>query len=187
MRSRVWLAAYVAFVLAVSFVHEPAILAAALALALGAAGRRAPDVARRALGAVALFAGVVIVAHAALVLQRGGDPWPWALRTFLRASSMTAAGLTLVRRVDVLSLAALHPLLRTVLAVALAQIATVRRVVRDARLALRSRSPRRPGLRLLTRHGGATAGALLRRTARETTVVTEAMTSRGAFLDADRS
>lgn len=186
MSPRLWLVLYAALVLTASFVQAPAVLAAILAVGLAAAGRAAPRILRRAALAVLLFSGAVTIAHVWLTLAAGGDPWPWTLRTNLRALALTSASLTLVHRVPPARLAALHDGLRPVVMIALAQIAAVRRLVRDARLALRSRSPRRPGPALLVRHGGATGGALLRKAARDLTLVTRALDSRGAFLDADR-
>lgn len=186
MSPRGWLVLYAAFVLAVSFLHRPDGLALALALGVAAAGRAGPSILRRAALAVLLFGGVVSAAHVWLSLAAGGDPWPWVLRTNLRALALTTASLALVRRVPPSRLAALHDGLRPVVMIALAQISAVRKLVRDARLALSSRSFRRPGPALLVRHGGATGGALLRKAARDLTLTTQALDSRGAFLDADR-
>ncbi|HRX50104.1 MAG TPA: hypothetical protein P5571_01885 [Candidatus Krumholzibacteria bacterium] len=185
MSARLWLTAYAGVVLAASFLHRAELLAALLATVLLAAGRRAPKVLKRAALATLLFTGVVVLLHVTLELQRGGDPWSWALRTLLRVLTMTSATMALTLRVDLIRLLAHRPVLGPVLLIAMAQIGAVRRLVRDTRRALLSRSPTAPGPRTYVRHGGATGGALVRRAAREMTVVTRAMTSRGAFLDAD--
>lgn len=185
MRTGLWLGGYAALVLAASFLHGPGQLALLLAAALAGGGRDTPRLLLRALLATALFSGVVIAAHVVVELGRGGDPGPWALRTALRVLTLTTATLIVVKRVDPVRLLSRRPVLGTVLLIALAQIGAVRRLVRDTRLALLSRSPTRPGARTWIRHGGATGGALVRRAGREMTVVTRAMTSRGAFLDAD--
>lgn len=185
MRTGFWLFGYAALVLAASFLHRPGQLALLLATVLAAGGRDAPRLLLRAALAAALFSGVVIAAHAILELGRGGEPGPWALRTALRVLTLTTATLIVVERVDPVRLLSRRPALGPVLLITLAQIGAVRRLVRDTRLALLSRSPTRPGAHTWVRHGGATGGALVRRAGREMTVVTRAMTSRGAFLDAD--
>jgi len=185
VRARLLLSLYAAFVLAVCLVHDPRVLATALVLVLVAAGRDAGRILRRALLAVAVFTGVVAAAWVLTSLWRGDDPWPWALRTLLRVLALTVATLLLGRRIRVLDLAAGSGTLKTVLVLVLAQTATLRRTPADARLALASRSLVRPGPRLLLRHAGASGAALLRRSRHDLTRTTEAMASRGYFLDAD--
>jgi cobalt/nickel transport system permease protein len=184
-RTRLILAAYAAGVLLVSLLHDPRLLAVALAAVLLLAGRDAGRILRRAAVAVAIFTGVVVGAYVATGLWRGDDPWPWALRTILRVLTLTSATLLLGRRVAPLDLAAGSPTLQTVLVLVLAQMATLRRTLRDARLALWSRSLDRPRPRVLLRHAGACGGSLLRKARHDLTRTTDAMASRGYFLDAD--
>ncbi len=179
------LALYGAFVLLVSLLHDPRLLAVALLVVLLVAGRDAGWVLRRAALAVAVFTGVVAGAWVLTSLWRGDDPWPWALRTVLRVLALTSATLLLGRRVRLLDLAAGSRALQTVLVLVLAQMTTLRRTLRDARLALQSRSLVRPGPRVLLRHAGASGGSLLRKARHDLTRTTEAMASRGYFLDAD--
>jgi hypothetical protein len=185
MKPRAALALYAAFVLTASLVHDPRWLALALGLTLAAAGREAPVILRRAALAVLLFTGVVSAAWVIVSYGRGDDPWPWVIRTTLRVLAITSATFLLGRRVPVLSLAGDSRTLQTVLVLVLAQVSTLRRTVRDARLALRSRSLDRLGPRLLVRHAGATGGSLLRKAQHDLTLTTQAMASRGYFLDAD--
>jgi cobalt/nickel transport system permease protein len=185
MRSRLLLLPYLAFVLLVSLVHDPWVLAGALAAVVAVSGRDRRWVLRRSLLAVALLTGVVCVAWIVTGLLRGEDPWPWVLRTLLRVLALTSATLLLGRRIHVLDLAGSSPGLQTFLVLVLAQSASLRRTVDDARLALRSRAIVRPGPRTLLRHAGSTGGALVRRAHHDLTRTTEAMTARGFFLDAD--
>ncbi len=186
MTPRLMLILYGAYILTVSLTHDPIWLAGCWMLPLIAARREAPQLLRRALATTLLFSGVVTAAHIVLSLTEGNDPWLWALRTNLRVLALTSATLLFSRHVNPLVLAGSSPILQTVVVLVLAQISTLRRLVADARDALRSRTADRPGITLLVRHGGATAGTLLRKAHHDLTTTTEAMTSRGFFLDADR-
>lgn len=185
MKARAALALYAVFVLTTSLVHDPRWLALALGLTLLAAGRDAPAILRRAALAVLVFTGVVSAAWVITSYAGGDNPWPWVVRTTLRVLAITSATFLLGRRVKVLSLAGDSRTLQTVLVLVLAQVATLRRTVGDARLALRSRSLDRIGPRLLLRHAGATGGSVLRKSGHDLTLTTQAMASRGYFLDAD--
>ncbi len=182
---RLALALYAAFVLLVSFVHDPRLLAACLVAVLLVAGRDAGRILRRAATVVAVFTGVVVGAWVLVSLWRGDDPWPWVLRTVPRVLALTSATLLLGRRVRLLDLSAGSRTLQTVMVLVQAQTSTLRRTLADARLALRSRSLVRPGPRVLLRHAGASGGSLLRKARHDLTRTTEAMASRGYFLDAD--
>jgi len=170
-----------------SAVHSPLILGAALAAVLLLAGRDAPSLLKRAALAVLLFSGAVSVVHAAVVWRAGGDPVPWLVSTNLRVLTMTSLTLLTARRTDLVRAAGGSRPLQFVLVLALAQIAALRRLVGDFRAALKSRGVDRPDLRTAVRHGGAVGAALLRKADADTTVVTQAMTSRGFFIDADHS
>ncbi|MBD3222345.1 hypothetical protein GF314_13990 [bacterium] len=183
--SRGALVLYAAFVVLVSFVHDPRLLAACPVAVLLVAGRDAGRILRRAAAVVAVFTGVVVGAWVVASLWRGDDPWPWVLRTVPRVLALTCATLLLGRRVRPLDLAAGSRTLQTVVVLVQAQTSTLRRTLGDARLALRSRSLVRPGPRVLLRHAGASGGSLLRKARHDLTRTTEAMASRGYFLDAD--
>ena len=177
---------YGVYVLTVSLTHNPAWLAGCWMLTLIVAQSDAPRLLRRALTTTLLFSGFVTAAHIMLSLTQGHDPWLWALRTNLRVLALTSATLLFSRHVHPLVLAGSSPILQTVVILVLAQISTLRRLVSDARNALRSRTADRPGITLLVRHGGTTAATLLRKAHHDLTTTTEAMASRGFFLDADR-
>jgi cobalt/nickel transport system permease protein len=185
-RVRLALIFYAVFVLLVSMVHDPRLLAGALVAVMAFAGRESGWLLRRAGLAVAVFTGVVVGAWVVTALWRGEDPWPWALRTVLRVFALTSATMLLGRRVRLLDLAAGSRTLQTVLVLVISQTTTLRRTIRDARLALRSRSLVRPGPRVLLRHAGSSGGSLLRKARHDLTCTTEAMASRGYFLDADQ-
>ncbi len=186
MTPRLALGLYLAFVLACSLLHDPRWLAIALGAVLVTAGRDGPTVLRRAVVAVVVFTGVVSAAWVVAAYTSGDTPWPWVLRTTLRVLAITSATFLFSRRVPVLRLADGSRNLQTVLVLVLAQVTTLRRTVHDARLALRSRSPERLGPRLLLRHAGACGGALLHKAQHDLTATTQAMASRGYFLDADQ-
>lgn len=185
MRDRATLAAFVLVVAGLSFVHSPVVLAVAIATTLLFAGRDAPRILGRALVAVALFGGAVSAAHAAACWWRGEDPLPWLLRANLRVLAMTSVTLLAARRIDLVRAASVSRSLQFVVVLALTQIAVLRRLADDARLALRSRTDGRPSPRLAIRSGGAVAAALVARAEHRSRDVTHAMTSRGFFDDAD--
>jgi len=177
---------YSGVVLLISLSHDPRVPAAVLILILGVAGRRGPRLLLRALITTALFSGLVTLGYVVVALDQGNAPWLWVLRTNLRVLALTTATLLFAALVDPLTLVRSSRWLQTVVVLVLAQITTVRQLVGDARLALLSRSPGRPRLSALIRQGGSIGGALLLKAQRDLTTRTEAMTSRGFFLDADR-
>ncbi len=186
MKDRVLLLAALVGLGLLSSIHAPRTLGLALAAVLILSGRDAPVLLKRAACAVLLFSGAVSIVHAAVVLRSGGDPLPWLVSTNLRVLTMTSLTLLVARRVDLVQAAGCSRPLQFVVVLALAQIAVLRRLVRDFALALRSRGVDRPGLQTAVRYGGAVGAALLLKADHDATTVTQAMTSRGFFNDADQ-
>jgi cobalt/nickel transport system permease protein len=68
---RAWLALYLATLVAITFIHQPAVLAALLAVALVAAGRGRWRLLRRSLYAILAFNLTVSAGYVAVALWQG--------------------------------------------------------------------------------------------------------------------
>jgi cobalt/nickel transport system permease protein len=183
MGERAVLLAYAAAVVAITSVHSPVALAAALALALPLGGRDAPRLLRRALTAVALVAGAVSLAYVLLALLGGEWSGRYLLLLNLRVLLLTYLTLLLAARVDLLRASAFSPTLGYLLTLAYSQSLTLRRGLTDFRQALASRSIGSIPLRARYRHSAAAAAWLLDTSERRAREVSQAMRSRGFFHD----
>lgn len=178
---RTWLALYAASLVAVTFIHLPAALAALLALAVAASGRQRWRLLKKTLFAVLAFNLTVSLGYVAIGLWRGQfDPGYLALAN-LRVLLMVFLGFWFVARVDVLAALAGCPTLQLVATLALGQIRTLERIVADFRLAFESRNIARPPLSARARHAAAQGIALMDKSVASATESTLAMKSRGAF------
>lgn len=183
MTPRRWLLLYLAAVVAITFIHEPVVLAVLLALALLLARRAAWPLLRRTLLAVAAFNLTVSLGYAAMALWQGGFSGAYLLLVNLRVLLLVFLGFWLVRSIDLLAALSGFPLLRLISTLAISQIKTFERVLRDFRLAFESRSLKPPRLRDRTRHAAAQAHTLLDKSMASASEAALAMRSRGAFDD----
>lgn len=183
MNARRWLFAYLAAVVAVTFIHAPAVLAALLALALAGAGTARWRLLRRAVLAVLAFNLAVSAGYAAVALWQGAFSAHYLLLMNLRVLLLVFLGFWFVDRVEVL--AALHgwPLAILLATLALGQIRAFERILRDFRHAFESRNLARPRLAARTRHAAAQAQTLLDKSLAASAETAMAMRSRGAFDD----
>jgi cobalt/nickel transport system permease protein len=180
---RAWLALYFASVVAISFIHEPVILAVLLAGGLIAAGRQAWSLIRRTVLAVLSFNLAVSLGYVVVALWQGNFQGSYLLLVNLRVGLMVFLGFWLVSRVDLLAALRGFPLLRMIATLAVSQIKTFERVARDFRLAFQSRNLIRPGLRDQARHAAAQAQTLLDKSMASAGEAALAMRSRGTFDD----
>lgn len=183
MSARAWLVAYLAAVVAASFIHSPALLAALLAAALAAAGADRWRLLRRAALAILAFNLTVSLGYAAVAYWQGRFAADWLLLANLRVLLMVFLGFWFVARVDILSALQGWPLARLLATLALGQIKTFERIGADFRDAFASRCPTPPRWRDRARHGAAHAQTLLDKSMAASTEVALAMRSRGAFDD----
>ncbi|RMD82170.1 MAG: ABC transporter permease [Candidatus Dadabacteria bacterium] len=183
MKARLALLGYLAAVVAGTAVHEPAVLAGGLLLVLALAGRKAPAVLLRA-GASALpFSAVVSAGYAALAAWRG-EPWfEYVVLLNVRVLFLAALTVTVAMRVRLFEALSFSPALTYVLAIAYAQILTLRRLLGEFRLAHRSRSLRPAKLAERYRQSAACAGLLLEKSHQAASEITLGMRSRGFFDD----
>lgn len=179
--ARVWLLAYVAAVLAISFIHQPVVLAAGLAGALAAAGAARWRLLKRAALALLLVNASVSLAYAGLAWWQGRPLGDALLLINLRVLLLVYLGFWLVDRVRLLDALAGWPVLSMIATLALGQIAVYRRLLDDFRLAFRSRNPAPPSAAAMLRHAGAQAGSLLDKSLHDAEQAAQAMRSRGAF------
>lgn len=183
MSARAWLLAYLAAVVAASFIHSPPVLTALLAAALAAAGAGRWRLLRRAALAILAFNLTVSLGYAAVSLWQGRFAADWLLLANLRVLLMVFLGFWFVARVDILAALAGWPLARLIATLAIGQIKTFERIAADFRDAFASRCPAPPRWRDRARHGAAHAQTLLDKSMAASTEVALAMRSRGAFDD----
>lgn len=179
MKDRLLLALYLVAVVAATMVHDPLLLAGGLAAAAALAGRRAFRIALRALAAVLLFQGAVLLSYGALSLYRGGGSGAYVVLAGVRVFTITFFTFLLADRVNLFRALAFSRTLSSLLVLAWGQIATFRRILADFRLALRSRTIEKPSFRDLFRHGGAAGAWFLRKSLHSSAEIAEAMKSRG--------
>jgi FlaA1/EpsC-like NDP-sugar epimerase len=183
MSDRLLLIAWLIAVVAATFLHDPVWLAALLAVALAAQGRRAPRVARRALVAVAF---VNLAVSAGWIAWAVWNDAPWAalvLRLNLRVLLIAVLTFGMLQRVDLVRAVAPLPSLRFLLVLALGQIRVLERALADYRAAFASRSPTRPPLKLRFVGAGRQAAALLEKAERQSEELNQGMRARGFFDD----
>ncbi len=183
MNPRHWLVAYLAAVVAATFVHAPIALAAALALALAAVGRDRWRLLKRTLLAILAFNLTVSLGYAAVALWRGDFNPHYLLLVNLRVLLLVFLGIWFAARVDVVAAIGVSPTLTFVATLTLGQLRAFERIVKDFALAFASRNPAPPRLVDRARHAAAQGIALMDKTQAAATESALAMRSRGAFDD----
>ena len=186
MKDRAGLILWLAAVVGLTLVHDPAWLAVAALLWFLLAGREAPRLAGRALLAVLVFNATVSVGYAALALIRGEFSWLYLIRTNLRVWLITACTFLMAKKVNLFAALSFAPGLMMVLLLAHTQIRVFTRLLEDFRLGLRSRSLRRPTPRVLYGHGAATGSFFLSKAVHDAGEIGLAMQARGLFRDRSR-
>lgn len=175
------LLAYLLAAFSFGAVSDPGWLGAGLVSALLASGRPRWRLLRRSLRGLLPFAVSLSVAYGGFALWQE-RPWTdWLLVANLRALLLVYLGCWTISRIDLLRTLAPWPLPAMVVALALAQIATVKRLLDDFRHAFISRHPARPGRTARSRHALAQASTLLDKSVAASTEATQALRSRGAL------
>lgn len=176
-----WLYLYLAVLPAPTFVHDPPILAAALLLAVALSGAGRWRILRKSLLAILAFNLSVSLGYVLVTLWRGDLNPDWLLLANLRVLLMVYLGFWFVARIDLLKALAGWPTATLVATLALGQIRSFERMLRDFRLAFASRCIVRPRLADRRQLAGAQAVALLDKAQAQSAEVALAMRSRGAF------
>ena len=184
MNPRCWLVAYLVAVVAATFVHAPALLAAALALALAAAGRDRWRLLKRTLLAILAFNLTVSLGYAAVALWRGDFNSGYLLLVNLRVLLLVFLGMWFAARVDpVAAIRGVSPTLTFVATLTLGQLRAFERIVKDFALAFASRNPAPPRVIDRIHHATAQGIALMDKAQAAASESALAMRSRGGFDD----
>lgn len=178
-----WLLVYATAVVAITFVHVPAVLGGLLALAVITAGTARWQLLKRAGFAILAFNLTVSLGYALVAGLRGEFVFDYLLLVNLRVLLLVFLGFWFVRRVNLIQALSFSPGLAWAATLAVGQIQSFRRVIGDFGLALQSRSPVPP--RLADRMGSASAQGrdLLDKSVAAAQESALAMRSRGCFDD----
>ena len=182
-RDRALLLLYLGTVLVATLVHAPAVLAGGLALTLLAAGREARSLLRRAVLAVAAFNVLVSLGYGLMAWLQHLSPWETLLRLNLRVLWLTCVTFLFTRRANLFRALDFSRTLTYVLGLAYSQTMAFRRAQEDFRMALASRSLRRPGMLEQYRSSAAAASWFLEKALHAATQSSHALRSRGFFRD----
>lgn len=183
MSDRIFLIAWLGAVVGVTFLHEPAWLAALLAIALLVQGRHAVAVLQRALIAIVFVNLSVSLGWIAWALWQG-EPWlTLVVRLNLRVLLIAVLTFGMLRRVDFVRAFEPMPALRFLTVLVLGQVRALSRALRDFRDAFASRSPTRPPLTIRFASAGRQAAALVDKAERQCDELNQGMRARGFFDD----
>lgn len=181
MKDRLALLAYLAAVVAATFVHDPRWLAAGLAVALLAAGRDAPRLLRRTILAMLAFSAVVSVGYVIGGALAGNLNPAYLIRINIRVCLLTFLTSLMVSRVDFLRALNFSRPASYLVTLILSQTVTFRRLFEELRQAADSRRLRRLPLRAGYAQSAAAAVHLFDKAERTTAEIALAMRSRGFF------
>lgn len=182
-RAQALLLTYLMAVVAATFVHDPRALAAGLLLVLLLAGRQAPAILLRALGAVLVFNLAVSLGYLLVAALRHEPPWDTLLLINLRVLAITTLTFLFIARVNLFQALDFSRSLTWLLGLAWSQALGFRRVHDDFRLALVSRSPQRPALKDRYRSSAAVVAWLLDKGMAGARETAQALRARGFFND----
>ncbi len=182
-RDHIYLVLYLATIMAATLIHEPVLLATGLFLILLIAGGEAWHLLRRALLAILAFNAVVSLGYAAMAWMRDISPWETLLRINLRVLLLTTLSFLFIARANLFRALDFSKSLTYVLGLAYSQALTFRRAHEDFRLALASRSLKRPGLMDRYRASAAAVSWFLEKSLHAATQSAQALRSRGFFHD----
>lgn len=172
---------YLAALPAPTFIHDPRLLALGLFAALIFAGCERWRILKRSLLAILAFNLSVSLGVVLIGLWRGSIDGEWLILANLRVLLMVYLGFWFIARVDLLAALRGWPTATLLATLAIGQMRSFERLLRNFRFAFASRSIVRPRLIDRGRHAGAQGAALLDKAQAQSTEVAMAMRSRGAF------
>lgn len=179
--ARRWLLLYLASVVGIGFIHAPAALGGLLLAAIAAAGHQRGRLLKRTLLAILAFNLSVSLGYIVIALWQDRLVLDYLLLINLRVLLLVFLGFWFVARVNLLAALSGWPLAALVATLAIGQIETFERILRDFRLAFASRNLARPRLQDKSRHAAAQAQTLLDKSFAAASDAALAMRSRGAF------
>jgi cobalt/nickel transport system permease protein len=181
MKGKTALVAYLAAIVAATSIHSLRFLSALLLVAVILGGRQRLHIAKRAVLTILLFNSIVTLSYAVIsLIQKDFSPL-FVARINLRVFLMTYLTFLFNARANPFKALAFSRSLSYVLTLAYSQVLTFRRLFEDFRLALRSRTLKRPSLKDLYRHGAATGSFFMQKCLIDSEEITQAMKSRGFF------
>lgn len=182
-RDHAYLSLYLVSMLAATLIHSPVLLGAGLALVLLASGRDGLSLLRRAVLTVLVFNAVISLSYAAMAWIQNLSSWETLLRLNLRVVLLTTLSFLFIARANLFRALDFSKNLTYVLGLAYSQAMVFRRAHEDFRLALASRSLKRPGLMDRYRASAAAASWFLEKALHAATQSSQALRSRGFFHD----
>jgi len=174
---------YGAAVLAVTMIHQAAILGVILGVASIVAGREWGRVASKAIRGMLVFNSVVSVSYTAVSVVRGDFSPGYLLLINLRVFTLTFFTALAARRINVLRVVSFSRTLSYVVTLTLGQLVTFRRMIGDFRMAMTSRTIGRATLRDMYRHAASSASFFFLKAMNNVSEITDGMKSRGFFDD----
>lgn len=183
MSPTTWLAAYLAAVVALTFVHQPLWLAATLAAAFVLSGAGRWRLLRRTIFAVLAFNLSISFGYIVVTLWQENFSGTYLLLINLRVLLLVFLGFWFVNRVNLLEALGFSRSLSFVAALAVGQAAGFTRIIRDFRFAFASRNMGAVKLTDRARHASAQASHLLDKSLCGAAETAMAMRSRGCFDD----
>ncbi|MBS1170421.1 MAG: cbiQ [Burkholderiaceae bacterium] len=181
--ARTWLLLYLAGIVTITFIHQPAILAIMLAGALLVSGKERWRHLRRTMLAILVFNLTISAGYIAVCLWQGAFSLNYLLLVNLRAILMAYLGFWFVGKVSILDAVAGWHTVSLLATLAIGQIKTFERILADFRAAFESRNLARPGWLARSRHAAAQAQTLLDKSFAASNEAAQAMRSRGVFDD----
>lgn len=183
MKHRLALWAWLAAVVATTLVHQPALLAAALALVLLLSGRDRLRLLWRATRMVAPVLLLLSIGYLVLAWWQARPVVDYLLLLNLRVVLLALLTAWAVRDIDLDRALAPYPAARRWFAIVRSQVTVFRRLATEYRAAVQSRSTLPPTLRQRYRAGAALGLAALDKAMYNSEALTQGMRSRGALDD----
>ena len=174
---------YLALVVGGTLVHDPRLLGGALLVVVLSAGALAGRLLRRMLKAALPFVLAVSLGYVFMARHELAQARAVLLTLNLRVLLLTALAFRILPAVNLQRALGFSRTLIFVLILATSQVLTFRRLFRDFQDSLTARTPRRVGLLTALRHGAATSAWFLARAEHDATEITQALETRGYFLD----
>jgi len=182
---RLLLLGYLVLVVAGTMIHDPRVLGVGVVVVALSHGRNAGRLLMQALRAVLPFALAVSLGYLLMARDDLSGAGQVVLTLNLRVFLLTMLAFRFIAVIDLQMALGFSRTLRFVLILATSQVLTFRRLFNDFRQGLAARSPRPVGLLAALRHGAATSAWFLARAEHDATEITQALETRGFFLDQD--
>jgi cobalt/nickel transport system permease protein len=183
MRHRAGLCAWLAAVVAVTLVHDPAWLGAAALAVLACSGRGRAALLQRAAKIVLPVLVLISAGYLIMGWLTASLAWPYLLLLNLRVLLLALLTTWMVRDVDLDRALAGFPVAQRWLCIVRGQSGVYRRLAEEYRAAVRSRSTVPPTLGQRYRAGAALGLAALDKAMVNSEALTQGMRSRGALDD----